>query len=102
MNTRFLETFATLAQFENFRATARVLHATPATISLRIPSLEDELKTGRVDRSTAGLRQTPSGEKLLVLAKNVVSAARALREAAGQESRGGRKAAAGPDRDPRA
>jgi hypothetical protein len=49
MNTRFLETFVTLAQLENFRATARVLHATPATISLRIRSLEDELKTELVD-----------------------------------------------------
>lgn len=85
MNTRFLETFVTLAQLESFRATARVLHATPATISLRIRSLEDELKTELVDRSAARFRLTPSGQSLLALAKTVVDAARALREAAGQE-----------------
>ncbi|KWZ39961.1 LysR family transcriptional regulator [Burkholderia savannae] len=85
MNTRFLETFVLLAQLESFRATARVLHATPATISLRIRSLEDELKTELVDRSTTRFRLTPSGQSLLGIAKNVVDAARALREAAGQE-----------------
>jgi len=85
MNTRFLETFVTLAQLESFRATARVLHATPATISLRIRSLEDELKTELVDRSTTGFRLTPSGQNLLGPSKNVVNATRALREAAGQE-----------------
>ena len=45
MNTRFLETFVTLAQLRNFRATARALHATPAAISQRIKALEGELKT---------------------------------------------------------
>ncbi|MEJ8797693.1 LysR family transcriptional regulator [Trinickia caryophylli] len=86
MNTRFLETFVTLAELENFRATARVLHATPAAISLRIKSLEDELRTELVDRSTTQFRLTPVGESLLGLARNVVEAARALREAAGRET----------------
>ncbi|WP_116134873.1 LysR family transcriptional regulator [Trinickia diaoshuihuensis] len=85
MNTRFVETFVTLAELESFRATARVLHATPATISLRIKSLEDELRTELVDRSTNQFRLTPAGESLLGLARNVVDAARALREAAGEE-----------------
>ena len=85
MNTRFVETFVTLAQLESFRATARVLHATPATISLRIKSLEHELRAELVDRSTTQFRLTPAGESLLGLARNVVDAARALREAAGQE-----------------
>lgn len=85
MNTRFVETFVTLAELESFRATARVLHATPATISLRIKSLEDELRAELIDRSTTQFRLTPAGESLLGLARNVVDAARALREAAGQE-----------------
>ncbi|MBU6486941.1 MAG: LysR family transcriptional regulator [Burkholderiales bacterium] len=85
MNTRFLETFVTLAELESFRATARVLHATPATISLRIKSLEDDLRTQLIDRTTTQFRLTPAGESLLSLARNVVDAARALREAAGQE-----------------
>ncbi len=84
MNTRFLDTFVTLAELESFRATARLLHATPATISLRIKSLEDELKTQLVDRTTSNFRLTPAGQSLLGLARNVVDAARALRVAAGQ------------------
>lgn len=85
MNTRFLETFVTLAELENFRATARVLHATPAAVSLRIKSLEGELKTELVDRQSSVFRLTPNGQHLLGLAREVVRAARALREAAGQE-----------------
>ena len=85
MNTRFLETFVTLAELESFRATARAMHATPATISLRIKSLEDELKTDLVDRTSTAFRLTTAGQSLLGLARNVVDAARALREAAGQE-----------------
>ena len=85
MNTRFVETFVTLAELESFRATARVMHATPATISLRIKSLEDELRTELIDRSTAQFRLTPAGESLLGAARNVVDAARPLRGAAGQE-----------------
>ena len=45
MNTRFLETFLTLSHLRNYRATARALNATPAAISLRIRSLEDDLGT---------------------------------------------------------
>ncbi|MBN9116109.1 MAG: LysR family transcriptional regulator, partial [Pandoraea sp.] len=50
MNTRFLETFVTLAKLRNFRATAAALHATPAAISQRLKALEEELKTVLVDR----------------------------------------------------
>jgi len=85
MNTRFLETFVTLAELENFRATARVLNATPAAISLRIKSLEDELKTELIDRQSKVFRLTTSGHHLLGHAREVVRATRALRQAAGQE-----------------
>ncbi len=85
MNTRFLETFVTLAQLESFRATARLLHATPATISLRVRSLEDELKTELVDRAATRFRLTPAGQRLLAPAQAVVDATRALRQAAGLE-----------------
>ncbi|CAN7614797.1 LysR family transcriptional regulator [Trinickia sp. LjRoot230] len=85
MNTRFLETFVTLAQLESFRATARALHATPAAISLRIRSLEDELKCELIDRSTPKFRLTPAGQSLIGLAKNVVDSVRTLREAAGEQ-----------------
>lgn len=86
MNTRFLETFVTLAQLQNFRATARALHATPAAISLRIKSLEDDLGTELVDRSGKEFRLTPHGEYLLGYAKTVVAAARKMQAAAHKEN----------------
>jgi DNA-binding transcriptional LysR family regulator len=86
MNTRFLETFVTLAQLHSFRATARALHATPAAISQRIKALEDELKTELIDRSAGGFLLTPKGENLLPYARSVIEAARALQEVARQET----------------
>lgn len=50
MNTRFLDTFVTLAKLRSFRATAAELHATPAAISQRVKALEDELGTVLIDR----------------------------------------------------
>ena len=60
MNTRFLETFVTLAKLRNFRTTAAALHATPAAISQRLKALEDELQTVLVDRDSrdSGSRRT--------------------------------------------
>jgi DNA-binding transcriptional LysR family regulator len=87
MNTRFLETFVVLAQLRNFRATARALNATPAAVSMRIKSLEDDLGTELVDRSAKGFRLTPGGEILLGYAKTVVAAAQKMLAAAGGDHR---------------
>jgi DNA-binding transcriptional LysR family regulator len=86
MNTRFLETFVTLAQLRSFRATARALHATPAAISLRIKSLEDELQTELIDRNAKDFRLTAQAEYLLSHAKAVVDATRRLQSAARKDS----------------
>lgn len=86
MNTRFIETFVMLAQLRSFRATAQALHATPAAISLRIKSLEEELQTELIDRSAPEFRLTPNAEYLLGHAKAVVDATRRLQEAARRDS----------------
>lgn len=86
MNTRFIETFVILAQLRSFRATARALHATPAAISLRIKSLESELQTELIDRSSKEFRLTANAEYLLGHAKSVVDATRRLQGAARRES----------------
>lgn len=86
MNTRFLETFVTLSQLRSFRATARALHATPAAISLRIKTLEEELQTELVDRNSKEFRLTAQAEYLLGHAKAVVDATRRLQAAAHQSS----------------
>ncbi|NRR33960.1 LysR family transcriptional regulator [Oxalobacteraceae bacterium] len=86
MNTRFLETFVTLAQLRSFRATAQALHATPAAISLRIKALEEELQTELIDRGAKDFRLTATAEYLLGHAKAVVDATRRLQVAARKDS----------------
>jgi DNA-binding transcriptional LysR family regulator len=85
MNTRFLETFVTLAKLRSFRTTATALHATPAAISQRLKALEDELQTTLVDRESRDFRLTANGEYLLGYAKAVVEATRQLQAAASHE-----------------
>src|SRR3546814_12946289 len=85
MNTRFIETFVTLAHLKSFRATAGVLHATPAAISLRVKSLEDELHTELIDRSSKTFRLTANGNHLLSHAHSVMYSVRQLQAAAHQE-----------------
>src|SRR3546814_9632795 len=85
MNTRFIETFVTLAHLKSFRATAGVLHATPAAISLRVKSLEDELHTELIDRSSKTFRLTANGNHLLSHAHSVMDAVRKMQAAAHQE-----------------
>jgi len=70
----------------SFRATARALHATPAAISLRIKSLEDELQTELIDRASKEFRLTANAEYLLSYAKSVLDATRRLQNAARKES----------------
>ncbi|AKJ70139.1 hypothetical protein PATSB16_02320 [Pandoraea thiooxydans] len=87
MNTRFIETFVTLAHLRSFRATARELHATPAAISLRVKSLEQELGTDLIDRSSKTFRLTANGEHLLSHARAVVGAVRKMQAAAHAQDR---------------
>jgi DNA-binding transcriptional LysR family regulator len=86
MNTRFIETFVILAELRSFRATARALHATPSAISLRIKTLEQELQTELLDRSSKQFRLTANGDYLLRHAKAVVDATRRLQGAASKEN----------------
>ncbi|MEF7616755.1 LysR family transcriptional regulator [Aquincola sp. MAHUQ-54] len=72
MNTRFLETLVVLARVRSFRETAQVLNATQAAISQRIASLEDELGTELVDRSSRRLMLTPAGEQVVRQAERIL------------------------------
>jgi DNA-binding transcriptional LysR family regulator len=85
LNTRFVETFVTLARIGSFRATAQAMHATPAAISLRIKTFESELGVALIDRSAPDFTLTPHGEHLLAHARTVLQATRALQLAAHDE-----------------
>jgi DNA-binding transcriptional LysR family regulator len=86
MNTRFVETFLTLARLGSFRATAAAMHATPAAISLRIKTLEAELGVELIERDAAEFQLTAHGERLLAHARSVVQATRSLQLAAQDET----------------
>lgn len=78
MNTKFLETFVTLCRLRSFRATARMMHATPATISMRVKALEEGLNVPLIDRSAPIFQLTPKGEGVLARAQTLLDATRAL------------------------
>ncbi|ASW00637.1 LysR family transcriptional regulator [Paraburkholderia aromaticivorans] len=86
MNTRFVETFLTLARLGSFRATATAMHATPAAISLRIKTLEAELGVELIERDAPDFQLTANGERLLAHARSVVQATRSLQLAAQDET----------------
>lgn len=86
MNTRFVETFLTLARLGSFRATATAMHATPAAISLRIKTLEAELGVELIERDAPEFQLTANGERLLAHARSVVQATRSLQLAAQDET----------------
>ena len=94
MNTRFVETFLTLARLGSFRATAVAMHATPAAISLRIKTLEAELGVELIERDAAEFQLTTHGERLLAHARSVVQATRSLQLAAQDETQVTQAAAA--------
>jgi len=78
VNTRFLETLVVLARVRSFRETAQVLNATQAAISQRIASLEDELGTELVDRTSRRLLLTPTGERVASQAQRILQLEREL------------------------
>lgn len=86
MNTRFIETFVTLAQLRSFRGTAVTMHSTPAAISQRIKGLEEELNTELVDRSSREFKLTVAGEYLLNHCRAVLDAVKRLELAANQDN----------------
>lgn len=61
MNTQQLESFVRVAESLNFTRAAEALNSTTATISRQIRSLEDELDTKLLHRSTKSVSLTPAG-----------------------------------------
>ena len=66
-----LKTFMTVVQCKNFSQAAEILHKTPATISSRIKTLEDQLGMPLFKRTTRNIELLPEGERLLELVSNL-------------------------------
>ncbi|SNT73758.1 LysR family transcriptional regulator [Paracoccus seriniphilus] len=78
MNTRFLETFVTVANLGSFRAAAEQLNISQATVSSRISALETELGVNLFDREFHATRITVVGALILDKAQDILAAERKL------------------------
>ncbi|WP_286780072.1 LysR family transcriptional regulator, partial [Sulfitobacter sp. UBA4523] len=79
MNTRFLETFVTVANLGSFRAAAEQLNVSQATVSSRISSLETDLQVDLFDREFHATRITVAGAMILETAQEMLATERNLR-----------------------
>lgn len=73
MNTQQLESFVQVAENLNFARAAENLNVTTSAISRQIRSLEDELDTQLLHRSTKSVSLTPAGISFLNDAKDILA-----------------------------
>jgi DNA-binding transcriptional LysR family regulator len=76
--------FARVVDAGNFSVAARQLGTTPSTVSRQIKRLEEALATRLLERSTRKVRVTESGAQVVRYCRDMVSAASAAVDAAGQ------------------
>lgn len=72
---RTLAIFSKTIDHGSFRAAARALRLSPSVVSHHVTQLEKQLGTALLYRSTRKLSLTPDGERLLISARAMVSAA---------------------------
>ncbi|WP_163271880.1 LysR family transcriptional regulator [Chelativorans alearense] len=79
MDTRFLETFITVAECGSIAEAARRLNVTPAALAQRLRVLEDDLGHALVERAGRTVQPTEEGRAILASARVLVQNARDLR-----------------------
>ena len=65
MNTKNVETFIALSQYNSFNAAAEALFLSPPALQQQINRLETEIGFRLFERSVSGIRLTPAGETFL-------------------------------------
>lgn len=80
MNLRFLEAFYWIAKLGSFSAAATKLHATPAAISERIRTLEEDLGVRVFERDSRKVSLTAHGQRLLPYAEQMLALRDAMKE----------------------
>ena len=80
MNLRFLEAFYWIAKLGSFSAAATKLHATPAAISERIRTLEEDLGVRVFERDSRRVVLTPQGQRLLPYAEQMLNLRDAMKK----------------------
>ena len=72
MELKQLEGFVKVVELESFSKAAEALYLTQPTISVHILSLEKELNTKLLERTTKTVKTTKAGEKLYEYAKSMI------------------------------
>ena len=80
MDIRQLQYFSASVRCGSFTKAAEALYTTQPHVSYVIKSLEQELGTKLLQRSTDGIRLTDTGEQILVYAENVLKTTEMIRE----------------------
>ena len=89
MDTRFLETFLTVADCGSIAEAARRLNLTPAALAQRIKVLEQDLGLQLLRRSGRRVQPTDAGLRVIDHARGLVEKVRDLRAITGDGSPGG-------------
>jgi DNA-binding transcriptional LysR family regulator len=79
-----LETFCTVADCGSLSRAAELLHLSQPAVTRQIKALEQELGAVLLTRSAHGVHLTPVGEKVLVHARQALSAVAACRQVAAE------------------
>lgn len=72
MKIKYLETFISVAERQNFHHAADDMHVTQSTVSSRIKSLEERLDSELFERSPKGAKLTEAGCYLKPYAEQIV------------------------------
>jgi len=70
---RQLQTFAVVAQFESFVDASKLLHVTPAALSISIKELEETLGFRLFDRTTRSVKLTDAGRQYLSCVERILA-----------------------------
>ncbi|MCH4890738.1 LysR family transcriptional regulator [Acidaminobacter sp. JC074] len=73
MNFKELQSFVAISKYKNFSKAAKALYLTQPTISHHIQTLEDELKTTILVRTSKSVSLTKAGQLLLIHAQKILN-----------------------------
>lgn len=86
METRFLDSFVTIAECGSMAEAARRLNVTPTALAQRVRVLEDELHVKLIERSGRTVQLTEGGARVLARARRFQREVNELKAAASEES----------------
>jgi DNA-binding transcriptional LysR family regulator len=86
METRFLDSFVTIAECGSMAEAARRLNVTPTALAQRVRVLEDELDVKLIERSGRTIQLTEGGARVLARARRFQREVRELKASASEDT----------------